>query len=157
MNIGKVFEQEFKSSVPNGYWYYRLRDGTAAYGGNEKTRFQATNICDCMVMTNKKLFLIELKNTNGVSLPIGNIKKNQLSGLSVINHSNIEQYFIVCFREKKLCFGIKAQHLNDFIENTERKSIPLQYFLNFGIEIKMTKKKVNYKYDLEEFFNKAQG
>ena len=79
MNIGKIFETEFKNSIPSWCYYYRLRDGTAAYGGNANMRFQAKNICDCIVIGQAFTYFIELKNTNQKSLSLSNIKENQLT------------------------------------------------------------------------------
>lgn len=151
-NNGKRFENEFKKSVPLEFWYYRFRDGTASYNRGENTRFQANNICDCQVMAYDKLYLFELKNTQGTSLPIGNIKNNQIEGLSEITHPKIKAYFIICFREKERCFGVEAKKVKEFIEEGTRKSIPLQWCIDNGIEIEMIKKKINYKYNLLKFF-----
>ena len=36
MNSGKIFEKNFKASIPSGVFYYRLRDSTASfYGGGD--------------------------------------------------------------------------------------------------------------------------
>lgn len=154
-NIGKVFEEEFKDSVSNEHWYYRFKDGTAAYNRditNKSIRFQATNICDCQVMANDKLFLIELKNTKGASLPFSNIKANQVEGLSSINHRNIKGYFIVCFRDKEKCYAVEAKKVKEFIDKATSRSIPQVWFKANAIEILMIKKKVKYKYNLEVLF-----
>lgn len=153
MNIGKIFESEFKNSIPKEHFYYRFIDGTGAYGGNEKIRFQAKNICDCMVMSRENLYLLELKNTMGTSLPFSNIKYNQLEGLSEINHPKIKAMFIICFRNKEKCYGIEAKKLKQYIENTDRKSIPLEWLEKEGINIKMEKKRVRYKYNLNVLFD----
>lgn len=155
-NIGKIFEEEIKNSVSKEHWYYRFKDGTATYNKdieNKKVRFQAKNICDCQVMANDKLFLLELKNTKGYSLPLSNIKSNQVDGLSGIDHKNIESYFIICFREKEKCYAVQAIKIKRFIESEERKSIPMDWFIENGIDVPMIKKKVRYKYDLDILFN----
>lgn len=155
-NIGKIFEDEIKISISKDHWYYRFKDGTAAYNKdieNKKVRFQAKNICDCQVMAKDKLFLLELKNTKGSSLPLSNIKSNQLEGLSGINHKNIKSYFIICFRDKEKCYGVQAFKVKEFIEVEERKSIPMVWCKENGIEVPMIKKKVRYRYDLDVLFN----
>lgn len=157
-NIGKVFEEEIKQSINNEYWYYRFKDGTAAYNkdiNNKSIRFQAKNICDCQVMVRDKLFLLELKNTKGASLPFKNIKSNQLDGLSGIRHNNIKTYFIICFREKEECYAVEAKKLKGFIENSKSKSISLIWCKSNAIQIPMLKKKVRYKYNLEGLFQEA--
>lgn len=157
-NIGKVFEDEFKSSVNNEHWYYRFKDGTAAYNRdieNKSIRFQPKNICDCQVMAKDKLFLIELKNTNGASLPFANLKANQVDGLSSITHEKIKPYFVVCFREREKCYAVEARKIKEYIDGAFNKSIPIIWFITNGLEIPMIKKKVRYKYDLEVLFREV--
>ena len=69
-NEGKRFEEDIKKSVPSEYFYYRFKDGTGNFNGtkNENVRFQAKNICDCEVMTDNYLFLLELKSHLGKSI-----------------------------------------------------------------------------------------
>ena len=148
MNIGKIFETEFKNSVPSWCYYYRLRDGTAAYGGNTNMRFQAKNICDCIVIGQAFTYFIELKNTNQKSLPLSNIKENQLKGLYEINHSKIKSYIIICFRKYEKCFALPVDKVYQ-VAMTDKKSISMQYCIDNGISIAMSKVRVRYKYDLD--------
>lgn len=156
-NIGKVFEDEIKSSIPNEHWFYRFKDGTAGFTGNknENVRFQAKNICDCQVMVRDTLFLLEMKNTMGTSLPFSNIKSNQIEGMSKVEHSNIKAYFLICFRVKERTFAIDANSLKSYMELSGRKSIPMQWLIDNAINIPMIKKKVKYKYDLSGLFQEG--
>lgn len=149
MGIGKIFEKEFKESVPNHCFYLRLKDGTAAYDKSSKVRFQTHNICDCIVFGQEYSYFIELKNCNLASLPFGNIRETQLEEMSAIDHPKIKAYFMVCFREKERCFIVEAQKIKEFIETATRKSIPIKWFIENGIEIKMTRKIKRYRYELE--------
>ena len=67
MNAGKSFEQDFIKSVPDTIYHYRFKDGTAAWGEGEATRFQATNICDFLLFDGR-MFLLELKIKGNQSL-----------------------------------------------------------------------------------------
>lgn len=154
-NIGKVLEAEFKASIPTTYFYYRLRDSAGAWSGGENTRFTPTNICDCIVYGKGILTLIELKNTYNASLPLNNIKPSQLKGLSEINTEGVQAYFFICFRAKERSFLVDAKKVKAFEETGARKSIPLKWCEDEGIEIKMTKKKVKYKYDLSTVFGEV--
>lgn len=65
-NQGKIFEQDFRSSLPldnPNLFFYRFKDGTANWGdrNNPNVRFQQKNVCDCMIFYKGYLFLIELK------------------------------------------------------------------------------------------------
>ena len=34
-NAGKQFEEDIKASIPEGYWLYRFKDGTAGFAGEK--------------------------------------------------------------------------------------------------------------------------
>ncbi|PRR77669.1 Recombination protein U [Clostridium liquoris] len=129
-NLGKIFEEDFKKSVPDWCWIYRFRDGTANFAGekNQNVRFQAHNICDFEVMANNNLFLLELKSYQGVSIPLSGIRKNQLEGMiKASSYRNIYPYFILNFRGVQRVYAIKVQTLCNFILTANRKSIPLKW------------------------------
>lgn len=154
-NEGKRFEEDFKKSIPEWCWCNRYKDGTANFGGtkNENVRFQAHNICDFEVLAEDKLFLLELKSYNGVSIPLSGIRKNQLEGLIKAGEfKNIRPYFLFNFRPLQKVYAVKVQILQEFIEKTERKSIPVKWCIENGIELECIKKKVRFKYNLENFF-----
>lgn len=154
-NEGKKFEEDFKKSIPEQYFVYRFKDGTANFNGakNENVRFQAHNICDFQVFAEDKLFLFELKSYNGLSIPLSGIRKTQLEEmLKASNYKNIEPYFILNYRALESVYAIKVQTLQEFIKTTERKSIPVKWCIENGVEIKGCKKKVRFSYELEEFF-----
>ncbi|MBY0756530.1 Holliday junction resolvase RecU [Clostridium sardiniense] len=154
-NEGKRFEEDFKKSVPEKYFIYRFKDGTANFKGtkNENVRFQAHNICDFQVVTENKVFLLELKSYNGVSIPLSGIRKTQLEEmLKASNYKNIEPYFMFNFRPLQKVYAVKVENVQAFIEKAERKSIPVRWCIENGIEIDGIKKKVRFKYNLESFF-----
>lgn len=154
-NIGKVFEGEIKESVPKDCFYYRFIDNAASFGGGENTRFTSHNLCDCMVMSEDILYLMELKSHKGISLPLSCIRKNQIEGMKKIEHPKIKAIFIINFRDKEKTFAIGAKEIGQFVEANERKSIPLKWCEENGIEIMGQKKKVKYKYLLDKFFEDA--
>lgn len=96
---------------------------------------------------------MELKTHTGASLPLSCIRKNQIEGMSKINHVRIKAVFIINFRDKEKTYSVDAEKLKSYIEISNRKSILLSFLEEKGIEIIGTKKKVRYKYDLEKFFN----
>ena len=157
-NSGKEFEKDIKESVPKEYFYYRFKDGTANIGNvkNDAVRFQAHNICDCEIMTDEYLFLLELKTHQGSSIAFNCIRDNQLKEMSNINHKRIKPYFILNFRDKERTFAIEAKKLKEYIETAERKSIPFDWCRENSIEIEAEKKRTRYKYNLEKFFEEAE-
>lgn len=155
-NAGKRFEEDFKNSVPEEYFIYRLRDGTANFSGdkNENVRFQATNIADFIVMTNDKLLFLELKSYDSTCIPIKGIRENQLNGLCNINNPKVMGYFIFNFRKNERTYAVQAKKVKEFIENAERKSIPIIFAKDNGLEIPSEKKRTRFSYDLKEFLGR---
>lgn len=148
MNNGKKFEQDFKNSVPNDWFYYRLVDGTSSWGGNENVRFQAKNICDCLVY-NGQLHMIELKSHKGKSLPISCIRQNQIEGLMEASFKDINCWLVVNFSDVEKTYCIKIDAIYYFITNVERKSIPIGFFKDYGYLLQQEKKRTRFKYNLE--------
>lgn len=157
-NEGKLFEEDIKKSIPEGYWFYRFKDGTGNFGGtkNENVRFQAHNISDCEVMGKKYLFILELKSHKGASIPFNCIRDTQLKEMSEINHELVKAYFIFNYRDLESTFAIDVQTVKKYIKEADRKSIPIKWAIENGIEITSTKKKIRFKYDLENFFKKIE-
>lgn len=78
----------------------------------------------------------EAKNTkNKTSFPLNNITKHQIEHLKrVINHGGIA-FFIIQFELLNKVYILDASFVIHFYEKGERKSIPLQCFIDSGIEI----------------------
>lgn len=154
-NPGKAFEEDFKKSVPKDYWVYRFKDGTANFDGakNENVRFQAKNICDFQVMTNKHLFLLELKSHAKISIGFSCIRENQVKQMSEIDHPKIKTYFIFNFRDLEKTFAIEAKKVKEYMETAQRSSFPFKWCEENGIEILCIKKRTRYQYDLEKLFS----
>lgn len=142
MNSGKIFESAIKASIPNdeNYFYYRFRDNAGSFSNGTNLRFTSNNICDCEVMTLNNLFLLELKTHAGASIPFSCIRKNQILDMSKINHKKVKAYFILNFRDKEYTFAIKATDLKEFMVSSTKKSIPLSWCMEHGVEIIGTKK-----------------
>lgn len=154
MNQGKIFEQDFKDSVPEDVFYYRLNDGTANYSRTENVRFQNPNLCDCIIFHKGHLFLLELKSVAKNSMPLTNIRDNQLAGLSMASaQDGVVAGFIVNYRHVAETYFLSANTVYEFINIEDRKSIPLSYAQSHGIKIEQKIKKVHYKYDVESFLD----
>ena len=151
MNAGKIFEQSFKNSVPDDIFYYRLRDGTASWGEQENTRFQQTNICDCILYKKPNMFMLELKSHKGKSIPFGNIKSNQLEGLCSAQEYGIKAGFIFNMRDVEETYYVSAIDVWNYMSATDRKSIPINYMREQGIQINQELKRVRYRYDIDKF------
>ena len=154
MNSGKRFENNFKKSIPKDVYVYRFKDGSASWGGNEKVRFQAKNICDFMLYKKPYLFLFELKSTKGKSLPNTNIKKHQLEDLLIAsNYIGTVCGLLIEFSDCNTVYFIEIKEYDNFIKYNTRKSIPIEYLKEKGIEVETTKKKINIKLNIEKMLS----
>lgn len=152
LKSGKKFEKEWRDSIPQDVFFYRFRDGTSAWGNQDNTRFQQTNMCDCEMFDGYNLYLLELKSHKGKSLPFSAIRKNQLEELVKANtYKNIIAGFVINFTDVGKTFFVWAVDVFDFIRLSERKSIPIDWCDTFGYKIFGQLKKVNYKWDIESF------
>jgi len=163
MNTGKRFENNFRLSIPKDVYFYRFRDSASSWGGNNTVRFSPSNICDCMLYDGNNLYLLELKSTKGSSLSFNNIRTNQLEELyNVKKYHNIIAGFIINFSDKDRCFYISIDYAYNYIKNTliyeeyNRKSIPITFLEQHGLEIEVNKKKVNSTYNISKFLKDIQ-
>lgn len=155
MNKGKIFEQQFKKSVSKipDIWFNRLNDGTSSWSRGSETRFQAPNDCDFEVFFGRVLFLLELKNHKGSSLPYSAIRQNQIEKLNMKSKTPwVIPGFLVFFEDHGRCFFLNAETVYFHKIHGERKSIPISFFEKYGIEISCKKLKVNYNYDIKPLF-----
>lgn len=157
-NLGKIFEDNFRKSVPEDVFFYRFRDsGSSFYGGNNGLRFTPSNIADNMLFFDGCLLLNELKSHKGKSIPISCIDGNKTKHRQIIDmleanrHHNVFSNLIVFFSDVERCFVINIEEFDNFVRCDQRKSIPLSFFEENGIEIEVTKKRTNYTFNLNKW------
>lgn len=154
-STGKKFEEQFKKSIPKDVFYYRFRDGTASfYGGQaqEGIRFQQKNMCDAEIFKSPVLFLLELKSTKQSSLSYSSIRDNQKKELLKAKQINgICAGFVVEFSERNKCFFADVSQVENFINASERKSIPIVWFEENATEIEVIPKRINKLFNVETF------
>lgn len=151
MNVGKRFEKNFKDSVPKDIFVYRLKDGSAAWDNGDKTRFQATNICDFMLYKKPYIFLLELKSTKNKNLPFSNIKEHQRKELlKASNYNGVICGLLIEFSSLNAVYFIEISRFQKFFNSTSRKSLPIDYVIKNGIKIDLEMKRINYKMNIEK-------
>lgn len=156
MNSGKVFERQFRKCClkDSELFYYRLKDSPSGWsnGVNSGVRFTNDNICDAFVFKSPVLFLLELKSHTGASLPFSCIRQNQIDGLmDASKHKNVFAGVICSFDQKQRCFFLGIQKVKELQDSQTRKSIPIKYFEENGIEIDVQKLRTNLVYDVSKF------
>lgn len=103
-----------------------------------------------------KLFCLELKSTKGTSFTFSledndhMIKKTQIESLiEVSKYKNTVQGFIFNFRKYEETYYLDISGFNDFLKETDKKSINLEDVKKHGgVLIPQKKKRVRYLYDL---------
>lgn len=168
MNEGKKFEGDFKSSIPDKYFIYKLKDSAGAWQGGNMTRFASSNICDFVVFANKWLFLLELKSVATKRIPLtpirkdskkriksyGNIKKCQLDGMMAqISKENVEAGFLFNFRPVEETYFVEVSKVVKHFIDENKSSIPLDWCKQYGTLIPQHKKVSRYSYDLSVLFD----
>jgi Recombination protein U. len=153
VNSGKIFERNFKASIPPDVFYYRLRDSTASfYGGGDGSniRFQAQNMCDNILFGNRTLFLCELKSHNGKSIPFNCVRENQIEQLTkAAKFPFIIPALVIFFPDVERCFAVEINDWNNLVDASKKKSANIAEIAEIGYEVRVTKLKVNFKYDIQ--------
>ena len=172
-NFGKIFEEDFKKSVPEEHVYIRLRDAPQSFNqGIGGIRFSWKNPCDTLIFNclNRMLYAIELKTTKEKYMtfehpylddkqPSKMIHKHQINGLfDYSKHKYVESGFILNFRDEKegtqKTYYINIKNFIGMILKINKKSFKEEDLLKNGaFTITGEKKRTRYYWDLVSFFN----
>lgn len=169
-NAGKEFEEDFKKSCKEqGIYFYRIKDvPPLMLKPNAKI---SQNDFDSFVYKKPNLFPIELKSTTkkSISFQESIIKNHQIQALKdVSKYDGVIAGFIFNFRRYdnytlfvhiKDFLEIKYLSENEISEHTyksklNRSSIGLDICKEVGIEIRNMKKKVKYRYLVNQLLDK---
>lgn len=165
-NTGKIFEQDFIKSVPDGIGVLRLPDAAQSFFRNTNLRFSKKNPFDYMIWNpdTLTLYALELKTVKGKSISFereekehGEIHHHQIVGLS--NWSKIGECvcgFIIEFRELEKTIFIDIDEFIKLINTISKKSFNYNDLINNEINIVTIPqeiKKTHYRYDINKFLN----
>lgn len=169
-NFGKQFESDFSSSVPSYCFVHRLRDSAQSYNNNKDTSFTWDNECDFFIWDSSThlFYAIECKSTKYKSISV-QIDKDDKSSKMVKYHqieslTNMSKYdgliagFLFNFRdEKNNCQRTYFQNVTDFnrmMKEINKVSLnEIDLVLYNSVKINGEKKRVNYRWNIDEFFN----
>lgn len=150
-NVGKIFEKEFKDSVPDDCYLERYKDDTSGFYG-------VSNPGDFRLYKYPVLLILELKSHKGKSLPLSKIRENQLRGmLKAVTYYGVYGGYLINFRDLEETYFLSAGYVLHFFQCGERKSIPVTYCRDYGIRIPQKKKRTLYTYDLREWLGRYAG
>lgn len=171
-NTGKVFESDWKKSIPDHCLLIRLPDPPHSFSQRKDTRFAVKNPCDyiCYDTESRVLHCWELKTTKYKSMSFDDIdsdereskmvKRHQIEGLQKFaSHDNVSAGFVLNFRdEKNNAERTYFQSVDDFINmcgKIGKKSFnEIDLILNGAIKVNGTKKRVHYTWDVERMLEK---
>ena len=138
-NVGKIFEESIKKSMPSSVCLIRLNDSPQAFKQSNLTRFTPRNPFDyvCFDTNTRTLFCLELKSTSNKYMSFEDIDsdenknkmihKHQIEGLlNMSTYSNVVSGFLFNFRLsddeltyfmeindfRKMCKSINKQSFN---------------------------------------------
>lgn len=167
-NTGKVFESDWKKSVPDHCLLIRLPDPPHSFTKSETTRFAVKNPCDyiCYDTKTKVLHCWELKTTKYKSMSFDDIdsdepeskmvKRHQIKALGEFSmYDNVVAGFVLNFRdEKNNVERTYFQNADDFIGmcgKIGKKSFnEIDLIMNGAIKVSGVKKRVRYTWDVAE-------
>ena len=146
MNKGKEFEKLFKTQLEEeGIFIQRIPDIMDFRSIN--------NIADFYAYSFPYMYLFECKTTAGKSLPFANISETQWNGLlEASNYNGMICGFPVWYYD---CDVTKFFTIKEFVNMKANGHKSVRFDSDVGIEIKGTKRKVYFDYDMKQFITHA--
>lgn len=147
--------------------YYRIKDVAYIYkkptpiklvnvdykkGLIKEAYFETPSTTDYNGIYNGKYIDFEAKETKSkTSFSLSNIHAHQIKHLINVKNKGAISFLIVRFTTLNETYFLSTEALEQFVKNYERKSIPIDFFRNYGTIIKM---KYNPRIDYIEVINK---
>lgn len=168
-NIGKVFEEQIKKSVPDYALLYRLPDAAQSFGGSNTLRFSRKNPFDFLLWDSKRhiLYALEMKTVSGKSISFERNKDenkeihyHQIQGLNEWNKYNgIICGFIIEFRQIETTVFIDINSFNSLIKKVDKKSFNIDDLIDSGLPyfvISQKKQRTRYIYDIDSLLSQIK-
>ena len=167
-NVGKQFEKDLSSSIPDYCYVHRLRDSAQSYNNSKQTSFSWDNECDFFIWDSQKhiFYAVECKSTKYKAMSV-QLDKNDKSNKMIKYHqieslTKISEYggaiagFFLNFRDEKnnteRMYFLDIVDFNKMMESIDKKSFnEMDIILNNGIKINGIKKRVHFRWDIDEF------
>lgn len=170
MNSGKLFENQFRKSIPDYCFIYRLKDSAQSFTNNSNTSFAWNNPCDFFIFdSNKHLFYaIECKSTKFKSMSVQMnkdeksskmIKYHQIKSLTeMAEYSGLIAGLILNFRDEindnERTYFIGINNFNRMMKEINKGSFnEMDIILYNAIKIEGVKKRVYYQWNIDKFLH----
>lgn len=168
MNTGKLFENQFRKSVPDYCFIYRLKDSAQSFKNNADTLFAWNNPCDFFVFDSHKhlFYALECKSTKSKSMSvqlneneksIKMLKYHQIKSLTeMTGYSGLTAGFILNFRDEvnnnERTYFIEISDFNCMMNQIGKSSFnEMDIILYHAIKIEGIKKRIHYKWNMDKF------
>ena len=162
-SIGKIFEQNWKASIPEGIFVYRPPDAAQSFQSNSNLRFSLRSPCDYFIYNGEYLWALELKSVAGTSISFercdndkGVIHDYQIKTLKKMStYPNVISGLIIDFRGSDNTYFLSIDYWDQLINSINKKSFNEQNLLDYSSPICIDKKKlkVNYRYNVVKFLH----
>ena len=162
-SVGKVFEENWKKSVPENIWIYRPPDAAQSFDQSSNLRFSQKSPCDYMMFDGYHFFCLELKTVAGKSISFERTKKDkgeihyhQIEYLkSCLSFENVIPGLIIDFRGADNKWFLHIKEWDGLINSIDKKSFNEFDLLSCSHPILISKKKlkVNYRYNIQQFID----
>jgi len=165
-NVGKIFEEQIKKSLPDYVKFRRLNDSAQSFGGTSNLRFSSNNPFDCFIWNSKqfRLYCLELKSKQGKSISFertkndkGDIHYHQIVGLNEWDkYAGTVCGFLIEFREIETTVFFHIRYFNELIEKLNKKSFSWGDLQKSGLPyfvIPQEKKRTRYLYNMDAFLS----
>ena len=165
MNVGKIFEKNFKEAVKAAkegqIFIYRIKDTDSSYNHTATSKYTNENLCDYFMFYEGVLYALELKTTcySSISFETGENKTrkmigwHQIKGLTnLTSYKGIISGFVFNFRNEgeEDTFFMRIEDFNKFTKESDKKSINKSDIVVYGgIPIESRKKRVNFTYNID--------
>lgn len=161
-NIGKIFEQNWKTSCPDWLLVYKPPDAAQSFNMSNNLRFSQHSPCDYMMFNGNTgvFYTLELKSFEGSCSFERNKEENgiihfhQIESLKYFaKYPNVISGFILDFRKSDSTYFLSIDDFCEMIDNISKKSFNENDLFQCCSPISINKKKlkVNYRYDIEKF------
>lgn len=167
-SVGKQFEKDFSSSIPSYCYVHRLKDSAQSYNNSKNTKFAWDNECDFFIWDSKHrlFYAIECKTTKYKSMSVQLDKKDESSKMIKYHQTEsltkISEYdgakagLFLNFRDEKneteRLYFMNIIDFNKMMKKINKVSFnEMDIVLNNGIKIIGEKKRIHFKWDLDNF------
>ena len=174
-NAGKLFEAQFKKSIPDTVLLIRLNDSAQSFKKSEFARFTPKNPCDFLAFDTLAhiLYAIECKSTKYKSINFEDVESDKKQNKMIHVHqieslTKFSKYdgvigcFIFNFRDEKnnveRTYYQDIEKFNRMVSSINKKSFDeIDLIRNGAIKINGNRKRLYYVWSLNELFQKLRG